>query len=216
MKILALDLGKFKTVGCILDIESSGSSYVTIKTTHFAVYNLIERHKPDRVVFEVGTPAGWVHDIAVSCGVEVQVANVNHEAWRWRNVKRKTDRLDALKLAQLSSVNQLPLVHVPNRSIREHRALIGYRCKLVARRTAIKNMIRSILHRQGLTMASGAAGWTLRSLVFRGQYTILASLLYSSLTSVLSSSLTSFLTSLPGGRAFPGEPFGRASFPVCP
>ena len=164
MKILALDLGKFKTVGCILDIESSGSSYVTIKTTHFAVYNLIERHKPDRVVFEVGTPAGWVHDIAVSCGVEVQVANVNHEAWRWRNVKRKTDRLDALKLAQLSSVNQLPLVHVPNRSIREHRALIGYRCKLVARRTAIKNMIRSILHRQGLTMASGAAGWTLRSL----------------------------------------------------
>ena len=58
MKIPALEPGNFKTVGCILDTATSESSYVTVKTTRFAMHNLIERHKPDRVIFEIGTPAG--------------------------------------------------------------------------------------------------------------------------------------------------------------
>ena len=164
MKILALDLGKSKTVCCILDTESNEERYIKIKTVPFAFFDLLERLGPDRVVMEVGTPAGWVCDIARSGGMEVQVANVNHEAWRWRNVKRKTDRLDALKLAQLSLMDQLPLVHMPEKRTREYRALIHYRGKLVSRRTRIKNTIRSLLHRQGLSMRSGPGGWTVQSL----------------------------------------------------
>lgn len=164
MKILALDLGKFKTIGCLLDTELNKTRYSTIKTVPFSIFNLLEHLEPDCLVMEVGTPAGWVCDIARSAGIEVQVANVNHDAWRWRNVKRKTDRLDALKLAQLSSVGQLPLVHIPDQPTRQHRSLIRYRSKLIERRTGIKNTIRSILHRQGFKMPSGARGWTLRSL----------------------------------------------------
>lgn len=164
MKILALDLGKSKTVGCLFETSCNRDRYMKVKTTPFSLFDLIERLEPDRVVFEVGTSAGWVYDIAISAGVEVQVANVNHEAWRWRNVKRKTDRLDALKLAQLSAVDQLPLVYMPDRRTREHRALIHYRSKLVSRRTRIKNTIRSLLHRQGLLMQSGPSGWTRLSL----------------------------------------------------
>jgi len=92
--------------------------------------------------------------------VAVQVANANHEGWRWRNVKRKSDRLDAWKLARLSAAEQLPQVHVPPPAVREHRALIAYRGQLVARRTRIKNTIRSLLHRQGLPQRSGPGGWT--------------------------------------------------------
>jgi transposase len=75
-------------------------------------------------------------------------------------VKKKTDRVDALKLAQLSAVNQLPLVDVPSKEVREWRSLIHYRQALVARRTAIKNTIRSILNRQAIAMPSGRSGWT--------------------------------------------------------
>lgn len=164
MKILALDLGKSKTVGCILDTESNTTAYVTIKSVPFAVGDLLERRRPDRVVMEVGPMAGWICDIVASKGLACEVANVNHEAWRWRNVKRKTDRLDALKLAQLSAVGQLPLVYMPSPSVRQHRALIHYRCKLVSRRTRIKNTIRSLLHTQSLPMPAGASGWTQRSL----------------------------------------------------
>ena len=121
-----------------------------MKTTPVEIRRLLARLGPERVVLEVGTPAGWVHDVASGLGMEVQVANPNHEGWRWRNVKRKTDRLDALKLAQLSAVDQLPQVHMPQQRTREQRALIGYRCKLVSRRTRIKNTTSPGLYVQGL------------------------------------------------------------------
>ena len=164
MKIVALDLGKFKTVSCCYDTETLESSYEKFKTAPFVLHQLIARLGPDRVVFEVGPMAGWVHDVAASLGVDIQVANANHEGWRWRNVKRKSDRLDALKLARLSAMDQLPLVHIPSKRTREHRSLIRYRCKLVSRRTRIKNTIRSLLHRQAIPIKSGHGGWTRQSL----------------------------------------------------
>ena len=161
MKILALDLGKSKSAVCILDTAEMKERYTTVGTTPFELTILLERQRPDRVVFEVGTLSGWVHDLAVRQGCMVQVANPNHEGWRWRNVKHKSDRLDALKLAKLSVAGQLPTVHMPASAVREHRALIQYRSQLVGLRTRIKNTIRSLIARQGRGMASGAAGWTL-------------------------------------------------------
>ena len=167
MKILALDLGKSKSVGCVYQMDDRSHEFVTVRTTPRAIHDLLVNAEPDRLVMEVGTPAGWIYDIAVALGIAVQVANPNHEGWRWRNVKRKTDRLDALKLAQLSAMDQLPQVHMPDTRTREHRALIHYRGKLVSRRTRIKNTIRSLLHRQGLPMAAGAKGWMQASLAER-------------------------------------------------
>jgi transposase len=160
MMILALDLGKSKSVGCVLDTNDNTHRFVKVSTTPAAIHDLLVRIGPSRLVVEVGTPVGWVHDIAVALDIEVQVANPNHEGWRWRSVKSKTDRRDALKLAKLSVVDQIPLVHMPASQTREHRALIQYRTQLVSRRTRIKNTIRSLVHRQGLSMAIGAKGWT--------------------------------------------------------
>jgi len=115
-------------------------------------------------VIEIGSQAGWVCDLAEALTIEIQVANTNHDAWRWKNTKRKTDRDDALKLARLSAMDQLPLVTLPNSQVRQWRSLIGYRHTLVGRRTAIKNSIRSILDRQGMSWPSGKSGWTHKSL----------------------------------------------------
>jgi len=46
-------------------------------------------------------------------------ANPNHEACQWKNVKRKTDKNDALKLAQLSPMNQLPTLQLPSAEVRQ-------------------------------------------------------------------------------------------------
>jgi len=164
MKILALDLGKFKTVGCVYDTDSQAADYATIKMVPFAMHNLIATHAPDRVVLETGPSSGWVHDVALEGSRAVQVANPTTEGWRWRNVKAKTDRLDALKLARLSAAGELPQVHMPPSVVRQRRGLIGYRHALVARRTRIKNRIRSLLQCQGLSMPHGARGWTSASL----------------------------------------------------
>ena len=92
--------------------------------------------------------------------MELEVANPTHDAWRWRNVKRKTDRLDALKLAHLSAARQLPLVHLPQRSVRQWRSLIQYRHRIVGRRTRVKNRIRGLLTGEGLAAAAGQKCWT--------------------------------------------------------
>jgi transposase len=164
MKILALDLGKSKTVVCLYETEKGLAHYETAKTTPPHVRDALVRHRADRLVLEVGPMAGWVHDLGKAQGMTVQVANPTHEGWRWKKVRSKTDRKDALKMAQLSAANQLPMVYMPSRAVRERRSLIGYRDSLVDRRKAIKNRIRSILDRQGLRMKDGRSGWTVESL----------------------------------------------------
>jgi len=160
MKILAVDLGKVKSVACDYDSGSGEHSFETCRTEPAALEALFAKRCPDRVVIEVGPAAGWISDLTARLEIDLQVANPSHEGWRWRRVKKKTDRVDALKLAQLSAVDQLPLVEVPSKEVREWRSLIHYRQALVARRTAIKNTIRSILNRQAIPMPGGRKGWT--------------------------------------------------------
>ena len=162
MQILAIDLGKFKSVACDYDPSGPGYTFTTIPTTPQAMHDLFAERSPDRVVIEIGSAAGWIRDLCEAMELDVQVANPNHEAWRWKNIKRKTDKDDALKLAQLSAMNQLPTITLPGTAVRQWRSLIGHRWTLVRRRSAIKNTIRAILDRQGLTMPSGKSGWTIK------------------------------------------------------
>ncbi len=159
MKILALDLGKYKTVGCIYESESGEHQFKRIFTTREAIQRLVEEIKPARVVIEICSIAGWVCDLLRELGVEVQVANTSDDAWRWRKVKQKDDRRDALKAARLSAVNQLRTVYIPQIEVRQWRALITYRQRLVRRRTQIKNHIRDLLLREGQILARGAKCW---------------------------------------------------------
>jgi transposase len=160
MKILALDLGKYKTVGCDYERESGKHRFRGSFTTPAALQQLVKEVKPDRVVIEVCNIAGWVCDLLREMGVEVQVANTSDDAWRWRKVKKKNDRCDALKAAQLSAVNQLREVHIPSIDVRQWRALIAFRQQLVKRRGKVKNHIRDLLLVEGQLLPRGAKCWT--------------------------------------------------------
>jgi transposase len=160
MKILALDLGKYKTVGCVYDGASGKHVFKTSVTTPTGLAQLVREVRPERVVIEVCNIAGWVCDLLRELGVEVQVANTSEDAWRWRKVKKKNDRCDALKAAQLSAVNQLREVHIPNIEVRQWRALIAFRQQLVQRRSKVKNHIRDLLVSEGQLLPRGAKCWT--------------------------------------------------------
>ena len=160
MKILALDLGKYKTVGCAYESESGAHQFKRGLTTPAGLARMVQEVQPERVVIEICSIAGWVCDLLRGLGIEVQVANTNDDAWRWRKVKQKDDRRDALKAARLSAVNQLREVYVPAREVRQWRALITYRQQLVGRRTKIKNHIRDLLLREGQTLGRGSSCWS--------------------------------------------------------
>jgi transposase len=157
MRILALDLAKNKSV--YLDYVTGGGqrSFGKLATNALELEKLLLRCPPDRVVIEACPAAGWVCDLAQRMNVPIQVANANDERWKWKTVKDKSDRKDALKLAQLSEMENLP-------TVRQWRSLIEYRHSLVARRTAIKNSIRSIYERQGLGLPSRTSAWTQKAL----------------------------------------------------
>jgi transposase len=160
MRILSLDLSKFKTVACDYEMETGAHSFATVATTPQALHDLIVDREPDRVVIEICSIAGWVCDLVRTLGLEIQVANTSDERWHWRKVKTKNDRRDALKLAQLSARHELDLVHVPQSEMRQWRALIAYRQHLVQRRTKIKNHIRDLLLREGQLLPRHRSAWT--------------------------------------------------------
>src|SRR5215510_6716239 len=159
MKILALDLGKYKTVGCDYESASGVHQFKRGFTTPAGLTRMVQEAKPDRVVIEICSIAGWVCDLMWGMGIEIQVANTSDDAWRWRKVKQKDDRRDALKVARLSAVNQVREVYIPAREVRQWRALITYRRQLVRRCTQIKNHIRDLLLREGQMLARGNKCW---------------------------------------------------------
>jgi transposase len=166
--ILGLDLGEFKSVCCVMDAPTGDHAFATAAITRTVLHELLAHHvrnDPSSVllVIETGDAAGWVHDLAAALGVTATVVHTcGDERWRWRRVKRKTDRDDALKLARLARLGELPHppVHVPAPDRRQHRRLVLHRGSVVTRRTQSRNGIRAIYNQQGLTLARGNKQWT--------------------------------------------------------
>jgi transposase len=75
------------------------------------------------------------------------------------NVKRKTDKDDALKLARMASMNELKAVHMPSESHREFRSLVKYRKTLDYRINKMKCTIRAWFVNHGITIDKGEKAW---------------------------------------------------------
>lgn len=164
MVILAIDLAKAKSLFCWYESLDQTHRLKTVPSTPKAFGEAFIEQKVDRVVIEVCDMAGWIVDLCQSLGISIEVANVNVEGWRWRNVKNKTDKTDVLKLARLSAMNDLQTVHVPDRQTRQWRSLILYRHKLIERRTRIKNRVHALLVSEGRAMKAGREAFAPSSL----------------------------------------------------
>lgn len=168
--ILAIDLGKYKSVACIYQQASAQAEFRSVPTVRSYLQRLLDDVQPAAVVIEACSLAGWVKDFCDMVGLPCHVANTASEAWKFKHTKRKTDRDDALRLAQLFALGQLPEVSIPPKTTREWRALIATRQKLVGRRVSIQNRIRAILVGQGLGAPVGAKAWASRGLQAIGEY----------------------------------------------
>jgi transposase len=160
MKILAIDLGKFNSVACWLDTATNQSEFETLATQRWAFEQLLSKTQPNQVLIETSSISGWVHDLIQGLDYKVIVANPSAEAWRWKNVKRKTDKDDALKLAKLAALEQISSVHVPKPEQRQYRSLVKYRKTLVHRINRVQSTIRSLFDQQGISIPGGHRAWT--------------------------------------------------------
>jgi transposase len=160
-RILAIDLGKFTSVTCLLDTDTNQTEFWSMTTDRQYLLAVLKRFDPDLVVIESCGLAGWVHDVCTAEGYQVLVCNPNQEAWKWKHIKRKTDRDDALKLAKLAALGQLIPVYIPCRPQREYRRLVKYRQVVLGRVIRVQNNIRSIFAQRGMEMMRGQKAWAL-------------------------------------------------------
>jgi transposase len=157
--ILAIDLGRYKSVACVYDRSTREHTFRTVDSTPDGIDRLLARHPGALVVVEACATAGWVHDRAAAAGHVVTVANTAAESWKFKYLKRKTDRDDALRLAELEAIGQLPTVTLPDPPTRQRRLLITARQELVGRRVRCQNRLRGLFAGVGVTCRLGAAAW---------------------------------------------------------
>ena len=84
MPILAIDLGKYKSVACLFTSPDAEVQFHTVGSDPHHFRQLIDLLKPDVVIFETCTSAGWVADRCDLMNVDSVVANPGGEAWRWK------------------------------------------------------------------------------------------------------------------------------------
>lgn len=164
MMIFAIDLGKSKSVFCKFDTLTGVTRFGSFPTCERTLREQLELERPDRVVAEICPQAAMVYDVAGALNIEVQIADTTQDAWQWRNVKRKTDADDALKLARLSALGQINCVHIPSPTMRQWRRLVEQRITLATESTRCKNRIRALLATQGLSLPRGQTGFAQTSL----------------------------------------------------
>jgi transposase len=168
MHYIGMDVHTKVTMLCILDEFGKVCGERVIRGSLRELVVCMRALKKDlcgvvKVCHEASCGCGWLHDRLTAMGFKVEVAHPGKVRMIFRS-KRKNDRIDARKLATLLFLDQVPLAHIPAAEVRQWRALIEYRGKLVVQRAACKNRLRAILRGNGIVAARGL--WSVRGLAW--------------------------------------------------
>ena len=85
-----------------------------------------------------------------AAGIECIVVHAADVSGSDKEKKRKTDKVDALKLARNHASHQLTAIHVPDEDNQKERNLIRFRKKLTGDLNRSKNRLKSLLKYQGI------------------------------------------------------------------
>ncbi len=108
----------------------------------------------DAVVLEMTTNTWKMHDLLEPHVHSVTVVHPPHVALIVR-AQVKTDKKAAFTLAQLHAAGLLPGVWVPPQEVRELRAMVAQRHKMVRLGTITKNRLHAVLHRHHIEPEEG-------------------------------------------------------------
>ena len=108
----------------------------------------------DAVVLEMTTNSFQLYDDLLPHVHSVTVVHPPHVALITR-AQVMTDKIAARTLAKLHAVGLLPSVWVPPPQVRDHRALVAQRSKMLRLSTQAKNRLHAVLHRHHLLPPEG-------------------------------------------------------------
>lgn len=155
-----LDLGDKYSYLCMIDNDSGEViEEGRLRTTPEALRRRLGSEQDQlKIAIEVGTHSPWVSRLLEECGHEVLVANARKLRLIYAS-KRKTDKLDAEKLARLARVDPKLLHPIEHRgeASQVHLALIHSREALVRSRTQLINHVRGTVKSFGARLPKCSA-----------------------------------------------------------
>ena len=147
---VGIDLGDEWSYCCFLDAEGEIVEECRVKTTREAVKARLGELKQALIAIEVGAHSRWVSQLLSELGHEAIVANAR-ELRAIAGSDRKSDRVDAEKLARYARVDRKilrPLRHRGEEAQVDLLVLRG-RAVLVKTRTQIVNSVRGMVQSFG-------------------------------------------------------------------
>ena len=146
-RYIGLDLHKQFTQVVTIDAHGRVLGEGRIATTPQALRQFAQSLSArDAICVEATTNAVAVHQLLAQHAGHAVISNPL-QTKAIASAKIKTDKVDALVLAQLLRTDYLPTVWVPPTATMQLRSQTSHRTALVRQRTQVKNRIHSILHR---------------------------------------------------------------------
>jgi transposase len=160
-KYIGFDIDSKKVSVCVVE-SGKKDVYATIGPDIVSMKKFLLSQKKSgyrlHLAYEVSGYSGFIHDSLCECVDRIAVCNPTKATWIYRTVK-KTDRIDARKLAVLLSIGELPTVHIPNKEVRQWRQMILHRRNIVKEVCSVKNRIRAVMKSVGFFKAAHKGSW---------------------------------------------------------
>lgn len=147
---VGLDTHKKFIVGCVKDKEGNIIFEQKFKNDpHSMDQFLLNVPSDSKIALESSSCWQYVFDYLEDKGYEVALSNPSKTRLIGES-KKKTDREDARKIADLLRMNMLPLSYAAPGYVRMQRQITRHRASLVTMQTRLKNKIHAILRRHGI------------------------------------------------------------------
>jgi transposase len=155
MDNIGLDLHKRESQLCILT-EAGELIEQRIATTRERFSAVLGARLPSRILLEASTESEWVARHLEGLGHEVIIADPGFAPmYATRSRRVKTDRRDARTLCDACQLGAYRAVHRASDAQRHVRAELAVRDALVRTRTRYVALIKALVRRDGLRLASG-------------------------------------------------------------
>lgn len=150
MQILGLDVHKKKTSVVVFPQDPTEHEPIdSFSVQNTRIEAVAQEYAGNVAVMEATSNYFTIYDAFDEHMQETVLANPLQVSWI-SNSAKKTDEIDAEKLAKLYKMGELPESYVPPVEIRQRRELVRARQRLVQERTKWKNETHALLDRHGI------------------------------------------------------------------
>jgi len=157
MDTIGLDLHKRESQLCII-AENGSISERRIVTSRERFTAVLGNCPRARILLEASTESEWVAQYLESLGHEVIIADPNYAPmYATRSRRVKTDKRDALALAEALNLSAYRPVHRVSAERRHIRAELAVREALVRTRTRYVSLAKALVRRDGLRVSGSEA-----------------------------------------------------------